>query len=65
MKYFSILVFALVVFTLTASAQKQEKPNILFIISDDLSATAVSSYENKACHTPNIDGLASEGVNFC
>jgi len=40
------------------------KYNILFIISDDLSATAVSSYENKACHTPNIDQLAAEGVRF-
>lgn len=42
----------------------QNKPNILFIISDDLTATAVSSYENKACFTPNIDKLASEGVMY-
>ena len=41
-----------------------EKPNILFIISDDLTATAVSSYENKACNTPNIDMLAKEGVRY-
>lgn len=43
---------------------QQKKPNILFIISDDLTATAVSSYENKICKTPNIDKLASEGVRY-
>ena len=43
-------------------SQQKEKPNVLFIISDDLTATAVSSYENKAYSTPNIDQLASEGV---
>jgi len=41
-------------------AQKKERPNVLFIISDDLTATAVSSYENNECQTPNIDKLASE-----
>ncbi|MFD1614909.1 sulfatase [Gelatiniphilus marinus] len=43
---------------------QEKKPNILFIISDDLTATAVSSYKNKACHTPNIDKLASEGIRY-
>jgi len=47
-----------------ASAQQKEKPNVLFIISDDLTATAVSSYENKVCITPNIDKLASEGIRY-
>ena len=37
---------------------------MLFIISDDLTTTALSSYENTACHTPNIDKLASEGTIF-
>ena len=46
------------------SAQQKKKPNILFIISDDLTATAVSSYENKVCKTPNIDKLASEGIRY-
>lgn len=44
--------------------QAQKKPNVLFIIADDLTATALSSYENKTCQTPNIDQLASEGVRF-
>ena len=37
---------------------------MLFIISDDLTATALSCYENKACKTPNIDALAAQGVRY-
>ncbi len=44
--------------------QNKKQPNILFIISDDLTATAVSSYENKVSKTPNIDKLASEGIRY-
>ncbi len=40
------------------------KPNVLFIISDDLTATALSCYENKTCETPNIDRLASQGTRY-
>ncbi len=42
----------------------EEAPNILFIISDDLSASALGTYGNEVCLTPNIDRLASEGVRF-
>ncbi len=48
----------------TLSAQDQEKPNVLFIISDDLTATALGSYGNEIVQTPNIDRLASEGTRF-
>ncbi len=50
--------------SLAASSQRLEKPNVLFIISDDLTATALSCYENTACHTPNIDKLASQGTRY-
>ncbi|BDS07936.1 iduronate-2-sulfatase [Oceaniferula spumae] len=45
----------------TSAAQKY---NVLFVIADDLTATALSCYENKACKTPNIDQLASQGVRY-
>ncbi len=53
----------LLVFTFFSCAEKEEY-NVLFIISDDLTATAVSSYGNTVSHTPNIDKLASEGVQY-
>lgn len=40
------------------------KPNVLFIISDDLTATALSCYGNTVCRTPSIDRLASRGTRF-
>ena len=52
---------------LTASGQRpdrSQKLNVLFIISDDLTATALSCYGNKVCHTPNIDRIAARGIRF-
>jgi iduronate 2-sulfatase len=43
---------------------KTGKYNVLFIISDDLTATALSCYGNKVCKTPNIDKIAASGVRF-
>ncbi len=54
----------LLIVPIISFSQQNEKMNVLFIIADDLTATALSSYENKVCHTPNIDKLASEGVRF-
>ena len=40
------------------------KPNIVFIMSDDHAATAISAYGNSINKTPNIDRLADEGILF-
>lgn len=61
MKYFLVIVLLL---STTFVFSQKKKPNILFIIADDLTATAVSAYENKASNTPNIDKLANEGVRY-
>ncbi len=45
-------------------AVADEKPNILFIISDDLTSTALSCYGNTVCQTPHIDSLAARGTRF-
>jgi iduronate 2-sulfatase len=45
-------------------APPKKKYNILFIISDDLTATALSCYGNKLCQTPNIDRIAARGTLF-
>ena len=45
---------------------EEERPsyNVLFLISDDLTATALGCYGNDICRTPHIDQLASEGTLF-
>ncbi len=49
----------------TLAYGQQSKPyNVLFIISDDLTPTALSCYGNTVCKTPNIDRLADTGTLF-
>ena len=50
-------------FTFFADAAPK-KYNVLFIISDDLTSTALSCYGNTVCKTPNIDALAAKGTRF-
>ena len=45
-----------------ALAAESRKPNVLFIISEDLTATALSSYGNIPCKTPSIHRLAAQGM---
>ena len=40
------------------------RPNILFIMSDDHAAHAISAYGSKINNTPNIDRLANEGIRL-
>jgi arylsulfatase A-like enzyme len=50
-----------------ASAQQAQKPNILFIVSDDTGYGDLGPYgggEGRGMQTPNIDRLAAEGMTF-
>lgn len=57
-------IFQLILSTVLILPLQAEKMNVLFIISDDLTATALSCYGNKVCKTPNIDRLATQGTRF-
>jgi len=67
-----LLWIVLIVFILAACEQgKQEadqqaaqRPNILFIMSDDHAYQALSAYTDKLTETPNIDRIAEEGMLF-
>jgi arylsulfatase A-like enzyme len=50
----------------TASAQQQQKPNILFIMADDIGWMQVGVYADGLglAETPNIDGIAKGGARF-
>ena len=46
------------------STRDNQKPNILFIMSDDHAYQAISAYGSQLLQTPNIDRLADEGLLF-
>jgi len=72
MKYFVLLLFVLFTF---AACQNQpdknennaaniEKPNIIFIMVDDLGYADLGAYGGELINTNNIDQLAAEGIRF-
>lgn len=46
------------------AAKKTEKPNIIFILCDDMGYGDLGCYGQKYIHTPNIDRMAQEGMRF-
>ncbi|MFW5700703.1 MAG: arylsulfatase [Cyclobacteriaceae bacterium] len=61
---FTILLVIPFTFSQTTSIKNNEKPNIIFILSDDLGYGDLGCYGQKMFNTPNIDQLASEGLKF-
>jgi iduronate 2-sulfatase len=59
-----LVVGACSVFFLNGTLLAAPPYNLLFIIADDLTATALSCYGNQVCHTPHIDALAARGTRF-
>ena len=49
---------------LAATAYAQEKPNILYIMCDDLGYADIGCYGQQYIATPNLDRLASQGMRF-
>jgi arylsulfatase A-like enzyme len=47
-----------------APNQAAARPNIVFIMTDDHAAHAISAYGSKVNRTPNLDRLATEGALF-
>lgn len=68
MRLSCISLFACMILGLPQFSEKvnaaENQYNVLFIISDDLTATALSCYGNKVCQTPNIDEIAAKGTRF-
>ncbi|MBG7611221.1 sulfatase [Polaribacter sp. BAL334] len=56
--------FLYVVVFLVVNTNAQDKPNILWLTSEDNSVNWIGSYGNPYAETPNIDGLAEQGFRY-
>jgi uncharacterized sulfatase len=61
---FALLSLAPCTAALCVSPTPPHRPNILFILADDLGCAQVGAYGNDYYRTPHIDGLARDGVRF-
>ena len=59
-----ILLFFLMIATYSCKDDIAERPNIVFIMSDDHGYQAISAYNGDLNSTPNLDRIADEGVIF-
>lgn len=57
MRIFILLLFPFFAFS-------QQRPNIIFIMSDDHDMDAISAYNKTLISTPNIDRIATNGMRF-
>lgn len=62
MKYIAILLSVL--FLTTSVLAQTKKPNIIFVLADDLGIDGVTSYGADLYKTPVIDKLAKQGIRF-
>jgi len=56
--------FFLLLLAAVACAAEPRKPNLIFILSDDLAQGDVGCYGQKLIQTPNLDRMAQEGTKF-
>lgn len=57
-----LLIYFLI--ALAGNVNAQQKPNVIFILADDLGYGDLGCYGQKQIETPNIDKLAAGGIRF-
>ncbi len=60
----AMLVCLVCLLTFAAAKARENPPNIVFILADDLGAGDLGCYGHPYAKTPSIDKLASEGMRF-
>lgn len=69
LKFLAISLFAITLIACASSERQQtrlagKRPNIVFILADDLGIGQVGAYRENKIRTPNLDKLAAAGMRF-
>jgi arylsulfatase A-like enzyme len=64
MKIYKLIISGIIFLAGTGNIFAQEKPNIIFIMADDLGYGDLGCYGQEKIQTPQIDQLAREGMRF-
>jgi len=64
LKYIALLTAVSGTYSCAPEIQKSQKPNIVFIMSDDHAFQAISAYSDKLINTLNIDKIAHQGIIY-
>ena len=57
-------IFAALLLAGTCTLAAERKPNVIFILADDLGYGELGCYGQKLIQTPNLDRMAAEGMRF-
>ncbi len=60
----NVLLIFLIIFSCKAESQDDNRPNVIFILADDLGAGDLHSTGHPYAKTPNLDKLANQGIRF-
>lgn len=61
---FVLILCTAIIHTHAQGIKNRQRPNILWIVSEDNSASYIGCYGNKMATTPNLDKMASEGILY-
>ncbi len=64
MRYLTFLLLSTVCFLITPASQAADKPNLIFILADDLGYGDVGCFGQKIIQTPRLDQMAAEGMKL-
>ncbi|MBC7850717.1 MAG: sulfatase-like hydrolase/transferase [Chitinophagaceae bacterium] len=56
--------FALLLILLVNNPATSQRPNVIYIMTDDMGYADLSGYGRKEYQTPNLDKLAAQGIKF-
>jgi len=58
------MLYRFVILCLISISSHAQQPNIIYIMSDDHDADAISAYNKKLIATPNMDRIVKDGIRF-